>query len=228
MLPAYLFRITFSLENPLYWNFTEGTSKLFNDYCRTNKAALMVNFYWTKGEVVWLVNFVPNSTSLYLVDPSNTNRLSTRNDQYSTNAFSSFSVKKETCPRKARGTIGSMEPFWGPVWHVRHHTVVSNALPDRESVARLLPKSHGLLLNPKNILPGMGEKLAPLWFGGGSPLNGAPQLLPCAGAYPSWKELGMFNHLPGLSGPVERVLLSSRDPICQVSTCRALQCGFGR
>ena len=102
MLPAYLFRITFSLENPLYWNFTEGTSKLFNDYCRTNKAALMVNFYWTKGEVVWLVNFVPNSTSLYLVDPSNTNRLSTRNDQYSTNAFSSFSVKKRPVPTKSQ------------------------------------------------------------------------------------------------------------------------------
>jgi hypothetical protein len=36
----------------------------------------------------------------------------------------------------------------------------------------------------------MGEKLAPLWSGGGSPLHGAPQLPPCDGAYPSWKELG--------------------------------------
>jgi hypothetical protein len=27
--------------------------------------------------------------------------------------------------------------------------------------------------------------------------------------YPSWKELGMLNHLPGMSGPVERPHLSS-------------------
>jgi hypothetical protein len=40
------------------------------------------------------------------------------------------------------------------------------------------------------------------------PLHG-PQLPPCAGAYPSWKELGMLNHLPGLSGPVERPHLLS-------------------
>jgi hypothetical protein len=136
--------------------------------------------------------------------------------------------------------------------------VDSTALSDRESAARLLPKSHRLLLNPKGILPGMGEKLAPPWFGGGSPLHGAPQLPPCgAGAYPSRKEIGMLNHLPSLSGPVEfrtssRLLLlmvcifstvtaqsrsmlntprlpqappltSSRDPICQVSTWRALE-----
>jgi hypothetical protein len=55
----------------------------------------------------------------------------------------------------------------------------------------------------------MGEKLATAWFGGGSPIYGAPQLLPCAEACPSWKELGMLNHLPGLSGPVERPHLSS-------------------
>jgi hypothetical protein len=70
-------------------------------------------------------------------------------------------------------------------------------------------ESHGLLLNPKDVPPGVGEKLALPWFGGGSPLHGAPQLPPCAGAYPSWKELGMLNHLPGLSGPVERPYLSS-------------------
>jgi hypothetical protein len=87
--------------------------------------------------------------------------------------------------------------------------MVRTILSDRTGAARLLPKFHGLLLNPKGILPGVGEKLAPPWFGGGSPLHGAPQLPPCAGAYPSWKELGMLNHLPGLSGPVERPHLSS-------------------
>ena len=39
--------------------------------------------------------------------------------------------------------------------------------------ARLFPQSHGLLLNPKGILPGMGEKHALQWVGGGSPLHGA-------------------------------------------------------
>ena len=48
------------------------------------------------------VNFVPSSTSLYLVDPPNTNRLSTRRGQYSTNVFSSFSVKKRPVPPKAQ------------------------------------------------------------------------------------------------------------------------------
>ena len=48
-------------------------------------------------------------------------------------------------------------------------------------------------------------------------ISGAPQLrTPCrvTGAYCSWKELGMINHLPGLSraGPV------ARDPICPIST----------
>jgi hypothetical protein len=40
---------------------------------------------------------------------------------------------------------------------------------DREGAARLLPKSHHRLLNPKGILTGVGEKLAPPWFGGWGP-----------------------------------------------------------
>ena len=72
------------------------------------------------------------------------------------------------------------------------------------------------LLNPKGVLPGVGEKLALPWFGGGSPLHGAPQLPLCAGAYPSRKKLEMLYNLPGLPGP-------SRDHICQVSTWRALE-----
>jgi hypothetical protein len=87
--------------------------------------------------------------------------------------------------------------------------MVSIIFSDRTGAARLLPKSHRLLLNPKGVLPGVGAKLAPPWFGGGSPLYGAPQLPPCTGAYPSWKELGMLNHLSGLSEPVARPHLSS-------------------
>jgi hypothetical protein len=96
--------------------------------------------------------------------------------------------------------------------------VVSTILSDWTVAARLLPKSHRLLLNPKVVLPGVGEKLAPPWFGGESPLHGAPQLQPFAGGYPSWKELGILIHLPGLSGPVKRPHLSN-----YCGTCRALE-----
>jgi hypothetical protein len=30
-------------------------------------------------------------------------------------------------------------------------------------------------VNPNDILPGVGEKLAPQWFGGGIPLHGPPK-----------------------------------------------------
>jgi hypothetical protein len=52
--------------------------------------------------------------------------------------------------------------------------MVITILSDRTGTARLLPKSHRLLLNPKGILPGVGEKLAPPWFGGESPPWGPP------------------------------------------------------
>ena len=55
----------------------------------------------------------------------------------------------------------------------RQGEVVSTRRSDRTDAARLLPKSHRLVLNPKGILPAVGEKLAPPWFGGGSPLHGA-------------------------------------------------------
>jgi hypothetical protein len=95
----------------------------------------------------------------------------------------------------------------------RRGEIVSTILSDRTDTARLLPKSYGLLLNPKGILPGVGEKLAPPWFGGGSPLHGALQLPPCAGAYPHGKSSGCLTIIPACPGP-------SRDPICQVSTWR--------
>ena len=38
--------------------------------------------------------------------------------------------------------------------------------------------------------------------GGGSPLHGAPKLPPCAGTYPSWKELGMSTISLACPGPL--------------------------
>ena len=77
--------------------------------------------------------------------------------------------------------------------------MVRTILSDRTGAARLLPKFHGLLLNPKGILPGVGEKLAPPWFGGGS--HGPPQLPPCAGVTPHGKSSGCSIISPACPGP---------------------------
>jgi hypothetical protein len=66
-------------------------------------------------------------------------------------------------------------------------------------------------VNPNDILPWL-EWVKNLHLSGleeGFPSMGPPKLPPCAGGYPSWKEIRMLNHLPGLSGPVERPDLSS-------------------
>jgi hypothetical protein len=87
--------------------------------------------------------------------------------------------------------------------------VVNTILSDWEGVAKLLPKSHGLLLNPNDIYLEWVKNLHLSGLEEGVPSMGPPSCSRVLGLTPHGKSLGELNHFPGLSGPVERPHLSS-------------------